>query len=179
VRRAIAAALLVLLAGACGAPAATSDPVLAALREGGHVLFIRHTATTGTDTTDDPADCGRQRNLSAAGRADAEALGDAFAALEIPVTEVRSSPWCRAFDTATLAFDDATTDDRLLPSVQPGFRSLLEEPPAAGNRVLVGHYSTIGEAVGLDLDEGETAVFAAGGELVATRTLDDWRTRAD
>ena len=177
--RIVVAAALALLVGACGAPSGQADPVVAALREGGHVLFIRHAATGGTDSTDDPADCSRQRNLTPAGRADAEALGEAFDALDIPIDEVRSSPWCRTLDTATLAFGRAEADERLLPSLNPGFRGLLEEPPVDGNRVLVGHYSTIGEAAGVDLDDGETAVFAPGGELVTTLTVDEWRTLAE
>ncbi len=172
-----AAAIMTLVAGACGAPADTSSPLVADLRDGGHVLVLRHAATdAGTDTTDDPTDCGRQRNLSSDGRADAEALGRALKDLSIPISDVRASPMCRTMDTARLAFGDTRADERLLQSADPaGVRMLLEDAtPSDGNRVLVGHQGSILEATGVDLEEGEMAVFGPDGELIATLTVEDW-----
>jgi phosphohistidine phosphatase SixA len=180
VTHALAALLLaVLVAGGCGT-AAEPDPLVVALQDGEHVLFLRHTATdAGMDTTSDPADCGRQRNLSSQGRDDAEAIGEAVRALDIPFGDVRASPLCRTMDTARLAFGDVVADERLLQSADPDeVRALLDDPPAGGNRVLVGHQATLLEAAGVDLDEGETAVFSAGGALISTLTVGDWQELA-
>lgn len=165
-------ALLLALVACGGEP----DPLVADLREGGFVLFVRHAATVETpDRTDDPENCPEQRNLNAAGREDAAAMGEAIAALEIPIAEVLTSRWCRALDTAQLAFGEATVDERLLPSADPEEASgLLDDPPTGGNRVLVGHLSTITGLTDIHLEEGETAVFAPGGELVTVVAPADW-----
>ncbi|HEX6231602.1 MAG TPA: histidine phosphatase family protein [Jiangellaceae bacterium] len=172
-----AAALLTLVVGACEAPTDTASPVVNALRDGGHVLVLRHTATgSGVDTTDDPTDCERQRNLSSEGRADAEAIGRALDELGIPISDVRASPMCRTMDTARLAFGETEADERLLQSADPaGVRTLLEAAtPPDGNRVLVGHQGSILEATGVDLEEGEMAVFGPDGDPVTTFSVEDW-----
>lgn len=52
---------------------------------------------------------------------------------------------------------------------------LLDDATSSdGNRVLVGHQGSILEATGVDLEEGEMAVFGPGGELIATLTVEDW-----
>lgn len=77
-----------------------------ALRDGEVVALIRHARAPGTG--DPPGfqlgDCSTQRNLDERGRAQAIALGARFRAERVAVTHVRSSRWCRAYDTATLAF---------------------------------------------------------------------------
>lgn len=167
-------AVLVLATIALVACAAEPDPLVAALRDGGHILFIRHAATgTEPDRTDDPTDCKAQRNLTAAGRADAATIGAAFEDLELPVTDVRSSRWCRVLETAEIAFDEVAVDERLLPSAE-GADTLLDDPPSGGNRVLVGHLSTITRLTGTHLEEGETAVFGPDGELVTVIAVEDW-----
>ena len=86
---------------------ASADEVLwHALAQGGHVLMVRHALAPGTG---DPAnfrlgDCTTQRNLSGAGRADAQHLGEALLRRGVPVGPVLSSEWCRCRDTALLAF---------------------------------------------------------------------------
>jgi phosphohistidine phosphatase SixA len=48
-----------------------------------------------TDEARDDTDCACQRNLSAAGRRQARAIGRAFRALRIPVAAVLVSAYCR------------------------------------------------------------------------------------
>jgi hypothetical protein len=48
--------------------------------------------------------CSTQRNLSEDGRAQARRIGDWFRQRGLQPAQVRSSPWCRCLDTATLAF---------------------------------------------------------------------------
>jgi Histidine phosphatase superfamily (branch 1) len=81
----------------------------ALLHEGGVVLALRHTLAPGT--FDPPqfrlSDCTTQRNLSDEGRAQAIRIGQWFKARGLQPARVRSSPWCRCIDTATLAFGSA------------------------------------------------------------------------
>jgi phosphohistidine phosphatase SixA len=93
-------------------PAANADDAAAwaRLRPGGLVLLMRH-ASTEPGLGDPPGfklgDCATQRNLSQAGRAEAERVRAKFAAERIPVAHVFTSPWCRCRETAMLAFGRA------------------------------------------------------------------------
>lgn len=86
-----------------------SDDAERLLREGGAVIAFRHALAPGT--FDPPnftlGDCRTQRNLSDEGRAQARRIGQWFQARGLVPAAVRSSPWCRCVDTATLAFGDA------------------------------------------------------------------------
>ena len=79
------------------------------LRAGGVVLALRHALAPGT--FDPPGfrlgDCSTQRNLNNEGRAQARRVGAWFEGRHLKPVRVRSSPWCRCVDTATLAFGAA------------------------------------------------------------------------
>ena len=81
----------------------------ALLRKGGVVVVFRHALAPGT--FDPPGlrlgDCSTQRNLSDEGRAQARRIGEWFKERQLQPAAVRSSPWCRCMDSATLAFGAA------------------------------------------------------------------------
>lgn len=93
------------LAGTTGrADAAGVDEPLARLAGGGRALLMRHALAPGTG---DPSgfrlgDCGTQRNLNEAGRAQARALGARLRAAGLGRARVLSSRWCRCLETAEL-----------------------------------------------------------------------------
>ena len=170
------------LATATATPAAGQElagaALLAALREGGFVIYFRHARTDfSQDDTDlgDLENCATQRNLSAEGRDQARLIGEATAALNLPIGEVLSSELCRTRETAELAFGQVT----LLPDLTSfgtagseaeeqarveALRRLLATSPRQGtNTVLVGHLFNIQGAAGISLAEGEAAVFAPSG----------------
>lgn len=138
------------------APAARADEdLLAALRAGGTVIFLRH-AETGSPWPDHAAavlgECASQRELNAAGRAQAEAIGEAFRELAIPLRGVLASPFCRTMETGVLAFGTAMPEAALsLPrhldaaahaAMGEALVKLLAKAArsaAPGNLVLVGH----------------------------------------
>jgi phosphohistidine phosphatase SixA len=163
------------------------------LKKGGYVLYFRHAITEPTvEEWDDIdiADCATQRNLSAAGRQQARAIGAAFAALGIEVARVVSSPFCRALDTARLAFGDAEASDELFFSVfadadtferrRTALRAWLASPPPAGaNLILVSHKHNLEDATGLSLElEGTAAIFRPHGDgtftLIAILPPETW-----
>ena len=94
-------------------PAPRREPsaeLLAELREGGYVLFLRHTSTDFSQNDSRMTsfeDCATQRNLTDKGRAEARALGEHVKRLKIPIGEVLASPFCRTMETARLAFGKA------------------------------------------------------------------------
>jgi len=97
------------LAALTARAAQASDTLAARLREGGVVIAFRHALAPGT--FDPPGfklgDCATQRNLDDEGRAQARRIGQWFTERRLVPAAVRSSPWCRCVDTATLAFGRA------------------------------------------------------------------------
>ncbi|TVT47261.1 MAG: histidine phosphatase family protein [Denitromonas halophila] len=154
------------------AVAANDARVVDALRAGSLVVLIRHAATE-SGTGDPPGfqldDCTTQRNLSAAGRDHARALGAWFGAQRIPVGEVRSSRWCRCLDTATLAFAaqtkvipwpplDSFFDARHRADAATAAALAGLANPIAGNPVWVTHQVNITALSGIYPAPGELVV---------------------
>jgi hypothetical protein len=95
------------LGAAASWPAAASPAeVQTLLRRGGVVIAFRHARAPGT--FDPPGmrldDCRTQRNLDEDGRAQARRIGQWFTDRGLKPSRLRSSPWCRCVDTASLAF---------------------------------------------------------------------------
>jgi phosphohistidine phosphatase SixA len=159
--------------------------LLASLRQGGFVLYFRHARTDfSQDDTDlsDLSNCATQRNLSSEGQAQSRLIGEAIAALAIPIGEVLSSELCRTRETAELAFGRATPMPDLTSFGTAGseaeereraasLRRLLASPPRPGtNTVLVGHLFNIQAAAGISLAEGQAAVFRPTASIEALAT---------
>jgi hypothetical protein len=89
--------------------AAGDDEVASLLRGGGVVIAFRHALAPGTFDPPgfQPGVCSTQRNLSDEGRNQARRIGAWFEARQLAPARVRSSPWCRCLDTASLAFGSA------------------------------------------------------------------------
>jgi len=148
-----------------------------ALRQGGYVILIRHGASNKTQK-DAPnvnlADCSTQRNLSREGRMDARLIGQEIDTLQIPVSKVLSSPYCRALDTARLAFAQAessqalsyvTDNDQEKRKAASQLRPLLSAAPMPQtNTVLVSHSTNILGTIGFAPEEGEAVVFKPDGK---------------
>jgi phosphohistidine phosphatase SixA len=170
--------------------------VIAALKNGGHVVLFRHGTTDQSQQDTDPqnlADCTTQRNLTDDGRAEARAIGEAFRALQIPVGQVLSSEYCRAQEYSILSFDKVTVEPSLvLPNPLPAderqrnreaVQRLLATPPPPGtNTILVTHSPNVKDAVDVDLTvEGSAVILRPTGGLPAVVALalpGDWTSLA-
>ena len=157
--------------------AAADEAPWALLRQGGHVVLLRHAQTT--PGIGDPEgmrldDCSTQRNLSAEGREHARRIGEEFRRFRVPVETVLSSEWCRCVETAGLAFGG--TGD-----VWPALNNLFGRPEnrqkqidevaarigawrGKGNLVLVTHGSVILPLTRAGLQMGEMVILAPKGE---------------
>jgi len=154
--------------------------LLVALRGGGHVIYVRHAPTQreGADQVSAVmGDCATQRMLSEEGWRQARAMGEAFRRLGIPVGAVISSEYCRAWQTADLAFgrfeknpalnfepaEDYT--DLQKAAMRNRLRPLLSAaPPRGQNTVLVGHDDPFEAANGIYPEPmGVTWVIRPGG----------------
>ncbi|MDD2546305.1 MAG: histidine phosphatase family protein [Burkholderiaceae bacterium] len=169
------------------AVAASPWPALAAdaaaqLRQGGCVLLLRHAQTT--PGIGDPPEfqlgrCETQRNLSDAGRAQADRIGAWLQARQLAPSAVRSSAWCRCIDTADRAFGSHTRwpalnshfGDRLdTPDTTAELRTALQKRPSGPFEAWVTHQVNITALTGEVPAMGEGFVVDRQGRVLA-RTL--------
>ena len=150
-----------------------------ALRGGGAVALFRHTTAPGTG--DPPGmrldDCATQRNLDEAGRAQARRIGEAFRAEGVAVGAVLTSRWCRARETADLAFPGLARAEPAFDSFfyeraeGPGrtarARRILLDWGGPGALVVATHQVNITALTGAFPSSGEGLVLKrSGGDLV-------------
>src|SRR5690348_7331212 len=178
-----------LLAQGAVAQAQTEAEILvAAMQDGGKVIYMRHSATNQNQVdTGRLGDRAGQRNLSTAGIAQAKALGDAFRSLQIPMGQILASPVFRARDTGELAFGervqvtmDLVADDyagQNVPLMINATRRLLRTlTPPGDNRILIGHRTPLEMVLQRPfpdtvLPEGAVAVFVPAGPSNEPRLL--------
>jgi len=158
------------------------------LQQGGYNLYFRHEATDwsqydAVDQLNDWLSCdgSKIRQLSETGRKRAKRTGEFIRGLEIPVSEVLASPYCRTMETAgLLGLGDvqASTDVINLrvaeyfggrQAVIQNARQLLARPPIPGtNRVIVAHGNVAREATPVYPGEGEMVIFRPDGKGLFT-----------
>jgi phosphohistidine phosphatase SixA len=179
-----------LLAWASQAAAQTEAEILvAAMQDGGKVIYLRHGATNQNEVdTGRLGDRAGQRNLSTAGVAQVKALGNAFRSLKIPMGQILVSPVFRARDTGELAFGaeqvqvtmDLVADDyagQNVPAMINATRRLLRTlTPPGDNRILIGHRTPLEMVMERSfpdaiLPEGAMAVFVPAGPSNPPRLL--------
>ena len=141
--------------------------LLAQVRNGGFVLYLRHGVTDGTRADRAPQvdlnDCSTQRVLSDEGRRQARELGLILQRARVPVGEVIHSPLCRARESAQLTFATQPqllraepllaytanlTSEQKIPVIA-ATRALVSAPvPAGTNRVIVAHAPNMADLMG-------------------------------
>ena len=174
------------------------------IQQGGHVLYLRH-APTEPKTTDNNRqavqggfsvnydDCSSQRNLSHRGREVASNIKNHLQRLRIPTGSVSSSPYCRAFDTASIIFQQVTVDYDLAYSLSKNSTeskrlgqyladAMHSAEPLDSNTVFVGHSTNLRDGLGVwPKPEGVLVVFKKqGNDLIYKGMInpDDWQTIA-
>ena len=174
-------------------PKANPERLIKQLREGGLVIYFRHSTTETSGLAEangvDVSRCDTQRGLTPAGRAQATAIGRAFATMQVPVGEVLSSPFCRCKETAGLAFGHYEVNPDLYFAIDSNaeqtklfsdkLRVLLSTPPAgATNKVIISHTANLKEAAGIwPTPDGVAIVFrprANGGFEPLRNAVSNW-----
>lgn len=131
------------------------------LRRGGLVLYMRHGTTDARIPDQIPVrldDCQSQRPLTEAGRAQLDKIKGFVSKLRVPYSELISSPFCRAIESAQRVFGTSVQIDPELrytatmpevdkkPAVARTRHWLSRKVPTAGsNRVVVAHGPNIAE----------------------------------
>ncbi len=171
-----------------------------ALRQGGYVILMRHAHAPEAPPSAAEADRAnghRERQLDAAGRASASAMGDAVRALHLPIGLVWSSPTYRALETVRLAglrspriaaeLGDNGHSMRATNGDQAAWlRARVGELPRRGtDNVIVTQYRNISAAFGdvaAGMKDGEALVFrpAAGSapKVMARIAIEQWPSLA-
>src|SRR5882757_4456995 len=173
-----------------------AQQLVQSLRAGGYNIVVRHGATATNQADTDPFnfdDVTKQRNLNDKGMELAKAFGDAVRRVGLPVGEVYTSKFNRAYETAVLAgFENIErtvdlTEGGLVVTPDENnrraeaFRKMLAQAPAQGkNNFLITHKPNIVDALGkdwFDVKEGEASIFRPENGvsvLVARVHMDEW-----
>jgi phosphohistidine phosphatase SixA len=171
-----------LFIGLLTAPSATaSEDVWAKMKQPGRIVLLRHSHAPETPTESydiDVRNCKIQRNLDAAGRAQAARIGDAFRKHGIKRVRILSSQYCRTLETARLLKLGPVQELPLLNIVYfsqlTRMRDVSQQSvqhmkalPSMPHTVLVTHVGNIHGMTGAMLSSGEMAVvhFDASGAL--------------
>jgi len=173
-----------------------SDQLINKLNQGGYVIYFNHARTNllekDTDTRN-LENCETQRNLSDRGRSEAESIGEAFLAMQIPVALVYASPYCRSMETGKIGVGKAsrTFDLKGIKSTERQeserrinvlFNMLATTPPAEKNTILISHPKNIEKAAGYTSNDGDAIVFLPleenGFTAIAYITSGQWKDMA-
>jgi phosphohistidine phosphatase SixA len=168
--------------------------LVAALRQGGYVMVMRHASSPREVPTAQTANADNQkleRQLDEAGRAGATAMGQALRDLKIPVGDVLSSPTYRALQTVRFA---QLANPMPIPELGDGGQSMkgiaeadaawlrakVAEAPTRGNTILVTHMPNVAQAFPAwgSLADGETIVVRpdrkGGMTLMGRVKIEEW-----
>jgi Histidine phosphatase superfamily (branch 1) len=190
-----------IIVGILAIGAARGDPLsgaalVAALRQGGYVLLLRHASSPSTPPTVTSAERDNsklERQLDGTGRASAQAMGKAIKALGIPIEKVWSSPTYRARETVRLAglpnpvieaeLGDGGQNMQASSTDQTAWlRAKVAERPRAGwNTIIVTQFPNIMAVFGQrasGLADGEALVIrpddADKSEIVGRLKIEEW-----
>jgi phosphohistidine phosphatase SixA len=147
------------------------ESAIKAMAQGGHALLMRHAKISGhakAMVLDRNGNCANEENLSDEGRAQAQRLKAMLDKAGVKFDAVLTSPFCRAKETAQLAFGRATVDPDLTAlqigtpaqgqSRSQAVTGQLARYAGKGNIALVTHRPNI-DALTMELaEEGEVII---------------------
>jgi phosphohistidine phosphatase SixA len=192
---AIAAAMFIATAGGASAQMLAGSDLVAALKQGGYVIVMRH--ANSPQVRPDPAaaaqgNTGVERQLSENGHKTAHAMGDALKTLRVPIGTVLSSPTFRTRETVRELQVGPPDTFNLLGDGSQGYEfssfedsarfmrvRAAEIPKAGTNTLIVTHLPNIEQAFGetFSVDEGEAVVLkpdGVAGTPVGRIKIDEW-----
>ena len=177
------------------AQALSGDALVSALRQGGYVIVMRHASSpreVPDQQTANPDNTKRERQLDAAGRAGAVAMGKALQNLKIPIRDVLTSPTYRAMETVRLAqlgspqpmeeLGDGGQSMQGISDPQAAWlREKVTHAVAGTNTILVTHMPNLRKAFpdwGGSVADGESVILrpdGKGGTVVVARIkIEEW-----
>jgi phosphohistidine phosphatase SixA len=194
----IVTGLLVLISATCAhAQTINMNTLVAAMKQGGYVIVLRHGATNRDQADTDPLNpdnVAKQRLLSEQGKQVAKQVGESLRKLGIPLGDVYTSKFNRAVETGKLVSGgdvipalDITEGGLVVTPIEndrraEALKTMAAKAPESGkNTLIVTHKPNILDAFGrewFDIKEGEASVFKPDGSgkssLVARVPAADW-----
>lgn len=168
---------LIVVAAMFVVPAFATEAGWALMREGGHVVLLRHAmAGGGSDPANVvPEDCSTQRNLTQRGREQADRLGVLISVRAARTEKVLTSRYCRCLETAQYAFDDLepevfealdplSADPELAKEQETAIVERVKSFSGSGNLVMITHKENIEALTGVSPREGEAVIVRADGD---------------
>jgi phosphohistidine phosphatase SixA len=186
---------MLLLGKAAHGQTLSTEALVTALRQGGYVIVIRHAASpreTPDRQTANADNVKLERQLDAAGRSGATAMGRALRDLRIPIGDVLTSPTYRAMETARLAQlanpqshselgDGGQSMQGITEAQAVWLREKVTHLPRGTNTIIVTHMPNIARAFpewGSGVSEGEAVIFRPDGKggamVVAKVKIEEW-----
>jgi phosphohistidine phosphatase SixA len=182
------------LHGQAHAQALSGDALVKALRQGGFVIVMRHASSprqVPDKQTANADNVNLERQLDEAGRAGAQAMGNALRDLKIPIGSVFTSPTYRAQETVRLAKlpspkavaelgDGGQSMQGVAGAQSAWLQKKVTEFPTGTITVLVTHMPNIAAAFPAvaALADGESLVFGpdgnGGATVVARVKIEEW-----
>lgn len=185
--------LALAMAFVSGSAAGAQPDIWNQLRQGGHVLLIRHGAVDNLSRSTSPdADfegCEGQYNLTDEGLEQAKHLGNVLRKRKIPIGGVLASPLCRTRDTARIAFGAFRTWPLLEPLPESDLEDrqqrieaisrVIADHKGRENLVLITHQPNI-DALTLEVVEPSTIVVVkpdgkGGFKVLRKLSPNEWR----
>lgn len=149
---------------------ANAQLLVSTLQQGGFVIYVHH-----MPFVEEFESC--EDTLTDAGIAEAEAIRDAFEALEIPVGEIITAENCVWVQTAQTAFGDVT---RSLEGLDPQtlFLFMSRLPNEGTNSIIVGDGASLQATIGAQLLPGQSLIVqpleSAGFEPITGMPVGGW-----
>ena len=172
---------LILCSNALALKVGSEEEVVAALKKGGNIVFIRHAYAPRVNNKFEPddfysgslkkKDCSVQRDLDSRGLAQAKLIGAVFKDNNIEIDKVLTSIYCRCFKTAEEISSDYEISKMII-SIGRGnvskkkkqlkkIRKYIEKWDSNKNLVIVSHFNVINplfEKSLLSISSGEIVV---------------------
>ena len=172
---------LILCSNALALKVGSEEEVVAALKKGGNIVFIRHAYAPRVNNKFEPddfysgslkkKDCSVQRDLDSRGLAQAKVIGAVFKDNNIEIDKVLTSIYCRCFKTAEEISNDYEISKMII-SIGRGnvskkkkqlkkIRKYIEKWDSNKNLIIVSHFNVINplfEKSLLSISSGEIVV---------------------
>ncbi|SOE16696.1 histidine phosphatase superfamily protein (branch 1) [Hoeflea halophila] len=152
---------------------AATEAAWARLAQGGYTILLGYARTPGGEPLrPDLGDCENRKSLTDRGIQEARRIGMRFAARAVAISAVYSGEFCRALETAQLAFGRSNVEtapflnsivDGADPAIiPPELIVAVEEFFGAGNQLMVTHPALIAAISGSVPRKGEAVIIAPG-----------------
>ena len=172
---------LILCSNALALKVGSEEEVVAALKKGGNIVFIRHAYAPRINNKFEPddfysgslkkKDCSVQRDLDTRGLAQAKVIGAVFKDNNIEIDKVLTSIYCRCFKTAK-EISNSYEISKMIISIGRGnvskkkkqlkkIRKYIEKWDSNKNLIIVSHFNVINplfEESLLSISSGEIVV---------------------